>query len=102
MSVTRISRDIIFRGEVRYEGSLEIEGVLEGKIISKEMLLIASGAKVKADLNIRQVSIKGEITGNVKAELVTISSGGKIFGDIECTQVQIDRGGVFNGTLVMP
>ncbi len=101
MSQTNISSDIVFRGEVRYEGTLEIDGKVNGKIYSNELLTIGPSGQVKADIAVRQIHIKGEVTGNISGDLVTISGSGKLHGDIECKQLQIERGGIHNGTTVM-
>lgn len=101
MSLTQVSEDILFRGEIRYKGSLEVNGVVQGKIVSDELLTIGPTGKVKADIAVRQLHIKGELTGNIAGDLVTISGSGKLYGDIACKQLQIERGGIHNGTTVM-
>jgi len=101
MEVTEITSDIIFRGDITYEGRLEISGKLEGNIHSDGILVVNSGGFFKGDIQVRQVTLKGEVNANAKCELMTIMNSGKIFGDIECKQIQIDRGGIHNGVTVM-
>ncbi|MES0491717.1 MAG: polymer-forming cytoskeletal protein [Leptospirales bacterium] len=101
METTHITDDIKFRGEISYEGNLEIEGSVEGKIRSDGALTIEQGGVVKGNVDTRQISIKGDVQGNMKAELINISTSGKVQGDIECKQLQIDRGGIHNGVTSM-
>ena len=101
METTEVTEDIIFRGEIHYDGKLDVSGKIEGKIVSEGALVINTGGYLKGDVRVRQVTLKGEIVGNVKSELVTIMNSGKIFGDIECKQLQVDRGGIHNGVTIM-
>lgn len=101
METTEVTDDIIFRGDIQYDGRLDISGKLEGKIISDGALVVNTGGYFKGDVRVRQVTLKGEVQGNIKCELVSIMNSGKIFGDIDCKQIQIDRGGVHNGVTVM-
>ncbi|MDH4262972.1 MAG: polymer-forming cytoskeletal protein [Spirochaetia bacterium] len=101
METTEITEDIIFRGEINYDGRLDVSGKLEGKIISEGALVVNNPGFFKGDIRVRQVTLKGEVSANVKCELITIMNSGKIFGDIECKQIQIDRGGIHNGVTIM-
>ena len=99
--MTHISEDIIFRGEIQFGGELNIDGQVEGKINSEGTLLINPSARIKADIHVRQVSIKGNVQGKLEADLITILGGGKVHGDMYCSQLQIERGGTHNGTTIM-
>ena len=101
MSTTTISEDIIFRGEIQYEGSLDIRGQVEGRLLSSDILEVNTGGKVNGDIRVNQVQVKGNIDGNIKAGSVHIFSSGKLYGDIDCGQLQVDRGGVHNGVTIM-
>ena len=101
MEVTQIAEDIHFRGNIKYEGSLHVDGKVDGKIESVGLLQINPGGEVKADIHVRQVTIKGSLQGNVSGELVSLGSNGKVYGDIECKQLQVERGGIHNGGTLM-
>ena len=101
METTHITEDIIFRGEIRYEGKLDITGSVDGRIKSDGALVIEAGGIVKGNINTRQISVKGEVQGSMVAELINITSSGKVSGDLECSQLQIDRGGIHNGITSM-
>ena len=101
MSTTTISEDIVFRGEIQYEGHLDIRGEVEGRLLSQDILEVNSGGKVNADIRVKQVHIKGNIEGNIKADSVHIFSSGNLHGDMDCRQLQVDRGGVHNGVTIM-
>lgn len=101
MSTTTISDDILFRGEIQYEGHLAVHGRVEGRLLSNDVLEVSQGGHVNADIYIDQVQIKGDITGNIKATSVHIYNSGKLYGDIDCAQLQIDRGGKHNGVTIM-
>lgn len=101
MEVTEVTSDIIFRGEISYEGRIEISGRIEGTIESEGALILNPTGSFKGNLRVRQVSLKGEMNGNVTCDLLSILNSGKLFGDIECKHLQVDRGGIHNGVTIM-
>ena len=101
MSTTTISADIVFRGELRYEGRLDVHGQVDGRIQSSDVLDVGQSGKIKAEIQVKQVNLKGDVDGNVKTDSLHIFSGGKLYGDIDCSQLQIDRGGMHNGVTIM-
>jgi len=101
MESTELTGDIQFRGEIEYDGKLEISGRVEGQILSEGGLTLNSAGFIKGNVNVRQVTLKGEMVGNIDCDLISILNSGKLFGDITCKQLQVDRGGIHNGTTIM-
>jgi len=101
MDTTYISEDIEFRGDISYEGKLEVNGKFEGRVRSNGALIIGGSGFVKADIEVRQISVKGEVYGNMNSELITLFGSARVRGDLTCKQLQIERGAFHNGTTIM-
>ena len=100
--VTEISHDISFEGEIQFQDQLIIHGKVEGQITSHGKAEISNDAEVKADLEVRDLLLKGKLQGNVNAsDSMVISSSGKFQGDVICKSIQIEKGGKHNGTTMM-
>ncbi len=88
------------RGDVETEGSLRIDGRLDGSILRADMVVIGTGASVVGDITAREVIIGGSVTGNVAAtQRVELQSTGGVAGDIEAAAVMIQEGGRVQGRL---
>ena len=88
--------------QVEFDDKLLIDGKLEGKIRTQGRIEVTSHAQVKADIEVKDISVSGQLQGNlVASNSVHITGQGKHQGDISCKTLQIDRGGVHNGTTVM-
>ncbi len=91
-----------FEGKLNFEGTLRIEGVYSGEIISDSILVVGDGAKVSAEIDIGTIIVNGEVTGNIRAKQgVEIRGSGKVVGNIETPSLYIEKGVVFDGTCKM-
>lgn len=100
--VTEISEDIHFRGEIEYDSSLNISGLVEGNIRSQGELTIHSKGEARSKVNVRDVTVEGRLTGNIdSARQVHLKEGGIVNGDISTEELAIDRKSKFNGTVMM-
>src|SRR5688500_15242046 len=55
-------------GQLAFEGSVRIDGSVEGEIRCHETLTIGEGAEVRARISSRVVIIRGKVEGNVTAK----------------------------------
>ena len=61
-------------------------------------LVVSTGGKVDADVNVRRISINGEFHGMIHvSERVEIHREGRVYGDIYCPCLIIDAGAIFEG-----
>lgn len=100
--VTIIGTGTKIKGELSSQGTIRVEGVVEGQIQSSDTIVIQESGKVKADLLAGQVVISGEVHGNVYAqERLEITEQAKVFGDITSPRISIAEGVVFEGKCTM-
>lgn len=95
---TVIGRSAHVRGTITGEGSLRIDGRMEGEVEVAGDVYVGESATVHAVVKGRNVTIAGEVHGNVLAEeRLELTPTGKLFGDIQARLLSIAEGAVFQG-----
>ena len=91
----------IFKGEVKTEGTLRIDGTIDGNV-NADWVVISEKASLKGDIVARGIIVDGRVEGNLKAEeIVEIKSKGQVFGDISANKLSMLEGGIFNWRVSM-
>lgn len=91
-----------FKGTLTFEGTVRIDGKLEGEIFTKDTLVIGEGALVSAAIHAGVVEISGTVHGNITAERkVDIHASGRLHGNISTPLLVIEEGVVFEGNCTM-
>jgi len=97
-----IAPGLFLRGELRGEDDLIIEGRVEGEITLKKHLTVETTGVIVADVQTQNITIKGEMRGNMTAEeKVEIHQGARVFGNITAPRVVIAEGARFKGHIDM-
>jgi cytoskeletal protein CcmA (bactofilin family) len=100
--VTIIGPGTRVKGEINSQGTIRIEGIVEGQVQSSDTIVVQENGKVKADVIGGQVVISGEVHGNVFAhERLEITEQAKVYGDITSPRISIAEGVVFEGKCTM-
>ena len=91
-----------FNGNLRCDGSIRIEGVMEsGELETLGNIIIGASAKVMATVKARTVSISGAFNGEIDAQRVELLEGGRAWGKIKVASFLLDEGAFLRGELVM-
>ncbi|HON77293.1 MAG TPA: polymer-forming cytoskeletal protein [Spirochaetota bacterium] len=102
MVSTVFSKDTEFYGDLTFKKSLQINGYMEGEIVSEGFLVVGEGATVKANIKANTVIISGTVHGNVEArEKLEILPSGRLYGNIRTAKLKIADGVVFEGKCEM-
>ena len=89
-------------GEIYTNGSIRIDGEVEGKIESKGFLTVGPTAKIKADIKAKEGVIAGIIHGNINVEnSLILQKSAQISGDIIAKILNIETGAKFEGKCQM-
>jgi cytoskeletal protein CcmA (bactofilin family) len=98
---SRIGPGVRIRGRVHGEGSLLVEGTVEGELAIRGDLTIADGATVTCEaVEARGVTISGNLEGDVSASgAVRIASGARVRGNMRGVAVSIEDGARYTGRL---
>jgi len=97
----RIGSSAHVRGRIRGEGSLLVEGHVEGDLAIQGDLTIAEGASVKSEaVEAHAVNIAGTLEGDVVASgPVRVAAGAQVSGNLRGSAVAIDDGARYAGRL---
>jgi cytoskeletal protein CcmA (bactofilin family) len=91
-----------FKGVITYEGTIRIDGKVEGEIITKGTLVVGETAVINAEISAGTVVSGGKITGNIRAqEKVQLLSTAVQTGTIVTPILVIEEGVTFNGKCEM-
>lgn len=92
----------ILEGKLIYDGSIRADGRVEGEVRVSGNIDVANGATVKAVLEGANVTLKGQIEGQVTArDKLTLGRNARLSGDIVVRRLQIDDGAQLNGHVRM-
>jgi len=89
-------------GKMVFEGTVRIEGQVEGEISAQDTLIVGESAVVNAQINGASVIVHGRVTGDVTArKRLEIRAPGKLFGNISTPSLVIHEGVIFEGQCTM-
>jgi cytoskeletal protein CcmA (bactofilin family) len=85
-------------GKLNFDGSVEVDGHVEGEISAQETLILGEGAVVTAQISGNTVVIMGQVTGDISArKRAEISARGKLYGNIVTPSLVVHEGAIFEG-----
>src|SRR5262249_25264757 len=91
-----------FKGIISYEGTVRIDGRVEGEIITKGTLVVGESAVIHAEISAGTVVSGGRITDNVTAsEKVQLLAPPILGGGVKPPLLRIEEGVRFNGSCEM-
>ena len=100
-AIAWVGKSVIFKGELISSEDMIIDGRVEGTIeVHDHALTIGPGAQIHADIDARSVTVRGAVTGTIKAaSLVEVRETGSIEGDIISPHVSVAEGAVVRGRI---
>ena len=97
-AINLISNGTEITGEVRSQGDVRIDGVLNGNLSTKGKVVIGNTGKVKGEVNCKNSEVSGVIEGKIKvSQLLTLKIASRINGDIITNKLSIEPGASFTG-----
>lgn len=89
-------------GKLSFEGSVRIEGQIDGEIKAQGTVTIADGAHVTAQITASVVVIEGKVEGDVTArKRVELRAPAKLTGNLSTPSLVVHDGVVFEGNVTM-
>ena len=97
-----LDRGSSFKGELEFEDTMRIDGKFNGKISSKNELIVGESAHIEGDIHVGRIAISGTIVGKIIADQrVEIHRNGKVYSDIDTPALIIEEGAIFQGNCTM-
>ena len=85
-------------GKLNFEGTVRVDGQVEGEIAAQDTLIVGESALVSAQISGSTIIIKGKVTGDITArKRVEIKAPGKLFGNVTTPSLIIQEGVIFEG-----
>ncbi|HEU4522114.1 MAG TPA: polymer-forming cytoskeletal protein [Thermoanaerobaculia bacterium] len=97
-----LDRGATFQGEMEFEDTMRIDGKFNGRITSKNELIVGESAHIEGDIHVGRIAISGTVVGKIVAtQRVEIHRNGKVYSDIDTPALVIEEGAIFQGNCVM-
>jgi len=97
-----LDRGSSFKGELEFEDTMRIDGKFNGRIRSKNELIVGESAHIEGEIHVGRIAISGTVLGKITADQrVEIHRNGKVYSDIDTPALIIEEGAIFQGNCVM-
>tara|TARA_Y100000031_G_scaffold147489_1_gene182605 strand:- start:49 stop:471 length:423 start_codon:yes stop_codon:yes gene_type:complete len=91
-----------FKGVLKFDGTVRLNGYIEGEIITNDTLIIGEKAHIVAELSVGAVISLGKIEGNISAsKKIEIRAKSQLIGNIKTPVLFIEEGASFEGQCEM-
>lgn len=95
---TLLGRGVDFKGIVSFDGTVRVDGRVEGEIHTTGMLIVGEHAVIKGVVSVGVLLNSGKINGTITAnEKIQILKPGILVGDIRTPLIAIEEGSHFHG-----
>ncbi len=100
--VSVIAPGMTILGDVKCDGTVRVEGKIEGSIKATKSVVVGKGGRITGDIETQDVVVAGTVVGTVVgASRVELQETCKIEGDIRSRRVKLEEGGQIEGRLQM-
>jgi cytoskeletal protein CcmA (bactofilin family) len=97
-----VGRGVEFKGVITYNGTVRIDGRLDGEIHTEGVLVVGEDAVITAQVTAGTVISRGKITGDIVASgKVRLQAPAVLNGSVKAPLLSIEEGVLFNGSLEM-
>jgi cytoskeletal protein CcmA (bactofilin family) len=93
-----IDDQLSISGDINTEGTIRVDGRIEGTLHRADTLIIGSGGMVVGNIEAREVVIGGELCGSLAVSgRVEVQASATVQGDIHAAAVLLQEGGTVHG-----
>lgn len=98
LKLTTIAVGTILKGTINVEGSLRIDGTIEGDITCHKTVVLGPQGKVTGNVNSVSAILEGTLKGDIHiTDKLILKSGCMMNGDIYTSKLEIEPTACFNG-----
>ncbi len=95
---TFLAKGVDFKGVVNFDGTIRIDGRVEGEVHTTGTLIVGEQATIKGIISAGTLMTSGKINGTVTATAkIHIQKPGVLIGDIRTPGISIEDGAHFHG-----
>jgi cytoskeletal protein CcmA (bactofilin family) len=97
-----LDAQMFVRGDLATDGTIRVDGRLEGNINRSDVVVIGANASVVGSIVAREVIVAGSVEGNITAESrVELDNAAVVIGDIIAGSILTHEGAQIRGTVVV-
>jgi cytoskeletal protein CcmA (bactofilin family) len=97
-----LGNGVVWKGQIAGTGGVRIEGIYEGEIALRGLLVIAETGRVDCEhVRAHTVVVAGVVRGDITAEKLEIRSTGRVWGNVITTAFSTDEGAFLRGQITM-
>ena len=97
-----LGNGVVWKGQLAGTGGVRIEGIYEGEIALRGVLVIGETGRVDCEhLRAHMVVVAGTVRGDITAEKVEIRSTGRVWGNVTTTAFATEEGAFLRGQITM-
>ena len=101
-ALTFLGRGVNFKGVFSFDGTVRIDGRLEGEIHTKGTLMVGEQAMIKGTISAGTLISNGKINGTVTAhEKVQLLKSAVLVGEVHTPSLSVEEGAHIHGTCDM-
>jgi cytoskeletal protein CcmA (bactofilin family) len=98
-----ISQGTIIRGDVRFTGTLHVEGRVEGSVLGEganAVFTLSEHGQVQGEVRVPHAMINGQVTGDIYASVrLELASQARVTGDVRYCSLEMAAGAQVNGRI---
>jgi cytoskeletal protein CcmA (bactofilin family) len=94
-----ISEECYFQGTLDLQGSVRVDGKLEGNVDNAQYVTVSKNGFMKGNISAKGVVIIGTLEGDICAESVEILSTAKLNGNVRSKKILIEGGAEVNASI---
>ncbi|MCA0456441.1 MAG: polymer-forming cytoskeletal protein [Chloroflexi bacterium] len=91
----------VLEGTLQSNANIRLDGTFSGTLEINGNILVGETAKIKADINARNISVAGAVRGNITGKKVQVLRTGRVWGDIRATALTTEEGAFIDGKITM-
>jgi len=100
LSIIAVGMTIL--GDVDSNGTVKVEGTVDGHVLARNQVLVAKGGVVRGDIDARESIVGGAVYGAIRAtERVEVQPGASVHGDVTTKKIAVAEGAMINGLIRM-
>lgn len=101
-SVNLVANSTELKGDLITESDIKFDGVLNGKLETKNKLVLGKDGKIIGEVHCNCAVISGKIEGKIFVkDIIKLEASAQIEGELTTSKLAIEPGAIFNGNCIM-
>lgn len=101
-SYSVLDAQCVVQGSMRTDGTLRIDGRLEGDVLQAAVVVVGVGAVIRGNVTAGELVVGGTIEGNITAETrVELEGTAVVTGDVKAHAILVHEGATLNGRMLV-